>query len=111
MLTTPKNTWEIINNVIRSKKVYPKVSLDDDDENKIEESEIPSKFINYFTSIASKLTSEIPPTRKNIASYLTNRNDHTLILTPIISIEVNTIIDDLKDNGNKVNTIVTSVLV
>ena len=111
MLTTPKKTWEIINNVIRSKKVYPKVSLEDDDENEINESEIPSKFVNYFTSIASKLTAEIPPTRHNAASYLTNRNDHTLILTPISPIEVNTIIDDLKDNGNKVNTIATSVLV
>ena len=111
MLTTPKKKWEIINNVIRSKKVYTKVSLEDDDENEINESEIPSKFVNYFTSIASKLTAEIPPTRHNAASYLTNRNDHTLILTPISPIEVNTIIDDLKDNGNKVNTIATSVLV
>ena len=97
--------------MIRSKKVYTKVSLEDDDENEINESEIPSKFVNYFTSIASKLTAEIPPTRHNAASYLTNRNDHTLILTPISPIEVNTIIDDLKDNGNKVNTIATSVLV
>merc|ERR1739842_6383 len=106
-----KKTWEIINNVIRSTKVYTKGSLEDDDENEINESEIPSKFVNYFTSIASKLTAEIPPTRHNAASNLTNRNDHTLILTPISPIEVNTIIDDLKDNGNKVNTIATSVLV
>ena len=97
--------------MIRSKKVYPKVSLDDDDENEIKESEIPSKFVNYFTSIASKLTSEIPPTRQNSASYLTNINNHTLILAHISPNKVSIIIDDLNDNGNKVNTIATSILV
>ena len=32
-------------------------------------------------------------------------------MTPVCPIEVNTIIDNLKDNGMKVNTIATSVLV
>ena len=32
-------------------------------------------------------------------------------MTPICPIEVNTVIDDLKNNGNKVNTISTTVLV
>ena len=106
-----KKTWEVINSVIKSKKEYPKVKLTDEEENYIVETEIPNKFINYFTNIASKLSSEIQPTQHNASSYLPNRIDHTLILTPICPNEVISVIDDLKDNGNKVNTIATSVLV
>ena len=106
-----KKTWEVINSVIKSKKEYPKVKLTDEEDNYIVETEIPNKFINYFTNIASKLSSEIQPTQHNASSYLPNRIDHTLILTPICPNEVISVIDDLKDNGNKVNTIATSVLV
>ena len=106
-----KKTWEVINSVIKSKKEYPKVKLTDEEDNYIVETEIQNKFINYFTKIASKLSSEIQPTQHNASSYLPNRIDHTLILTPICPNEVISVIDDLKDNGNKVNTIATSVLV
>lgn len=60
--------WEDINSVIRSKKVYSKETLTDDEKKDIDESELPSKFINYFTSNARQLTSEIPPTQLNVAS-------------------------------------------
>ena len=55
-----KKTWEVINSVIRTKKAYPKVSLTDDDDNDITDSEIPNRYIDYYTNIASQLTYNIP---------------------------------------------------
>ena len=48
-----------------------------------------------------------------MTSYLKRKNSvqHTFFIAPIDQKEVNTVIRDLKDNGNKVNTIATSVLV
>ena len=106
-----KKTWEIINSAIRSKKVYSKISLTDDDNNEITEGEIPNKYIDYYTSIASQLTSNISPTQHDAASYLQNRITHDFTMSPISPNEVISIIDDLKDNGNKINTIATTVLV
>ena len=106
-----KKTWEIINSAIRSKKVYSKISLTDDDNNEITEGEIPNKYIDYYTNIASQLTSNIPPTQHDAASYLQNKIMHDFTMSPISPIEVISVIDDLKDNGNKVNTISTTVLV
>ena len=55
-----KKTWEVINNVIRPKRARPKIILSDEEGNKYSENEIPSKFIDYYTSIADKLTAKIP---------------------------------------------------
>ena len=106
-----KKTWEVINSVIRSKRVKSKVSLTDEDGNYHEEHTIPSKFIEHFSSIPNKLASKIPPTQKNAASYLNNRVQQSFFISPIIPTDINPIIVDLKDNGNNVNTVATSVLV
>ena len=106
-----KKTWEVINSVIRTKKAQPKISLTDDDNNDILDSEIPNKYIDYYTNIASQLTSNIPPTQRDAASYLQERVTQNFTMTPICPNEVNTVIEDLKNNGNKVNTISSTVLV
>ena len=106
-----KKTWETINRVIRSKKVHAKTFLVDDDNNNVEETDIPNKFIDYYSNISNSLINNIPSTQRNAASYLQNRIDKTFKMTPICPIEVSTIIDNLKDNGNNVNIIATSVLV
>merc|ERR1712120_51872 len=49
--------------------------------------------------------------QRDAASYLQDRITQNFTMTPICPIEVNTVIDDLKNNGNKVNTISTTVLV
>ena len=49
-----KKTWEVINSIIRQKKAYPKVILNDVDGNEQDESKVPNQFTNYFTSIAEK---------------------------------------------------------
>ena len=107
-----KKTWEVINNVIRTKSsTRPKIILSDDEGNKYSENEIPSKFLDYYTSIADKLTAEIPTSQSDAASYLTNRMELDFQMSPISPIEVDTIIDEMKNNGKNPNTISTTVLV
>ena len=106
-----KKTWDLINSVIKSKKNISKVSLSDEDGNYLNESTIPSKFVDHYTSIASQLTSKIPPSRADASTYLSNRVQQSFFLTPITTNEVSSVIDDLKNKGNKVNSVATSVLV
>jgi len=87
------------------------VSLTDDEDNDIIDSEIPNRYIDYYTNIVSQLTSNIPQTQRDAASYLQDRITQNFTMAPICPIAVNTVIDDLKNNGNKVNTISTTVLV
>ena len=42
---------------------------------------------------------------------LLNRIGHDFQMSPISPVEVDTVIENLKDNGNKPNNIVTSVLI
>ena len=54
-----KKTWGTINERIRKRKLHNKISLIEND-SIINETEIPNKFCDYFTSIAEKLVSDIP---------------------------------------------------
>ena len=45
-----KKTCEFINSAIRSKGPYSKISVTDDDNNNIIESEIPNKYMDYYAS-------------------------------------------------------------
>ena len=84
--------------------------MSDDDGNYHETHTIPRKLIEHF-SIPNQLASKIPPTQKNAASYLNKRVQQSCFISPIIPSDINPIIADLKDNGNNVNTVSTSVLV
>ena len=79
------------------------MTLNDEDSNNQDESKIINHFINHFTSIAEQLSSKIPHTQRDAKSYLNNRVQLTFFLTPITPNEINTVINDLKDNCNKVN--------
>ena len=105
-----KKTWETINSVIKSKIIRTKLSLTDDDGKKHNDSEIPDTFIDYFTNIAQKLSSQLPQSQSTAASFLKNRIHKTFVLSPTSPIEVDTIIDDLKSNDHNVNSISTTVL-
>ena len=106
-----KKTWEVINSVIKSKKATTNVLITDEHGTYYEEPKIPSEFIDHITSITDKLTSNIPPALHNADHYLKNRVNQSFRAYQIEPREVNSIIDDLKDNGNKVNCIATSALV
>ena len=106
-----KKTWEVINSVIKSKKNNnSKVFLSDDDGNYCDDSKTPSEFIQHFASIPQQLASKIPPTERIASSYLNDRVQQSFFMSPITPEEINLIIADLNDNGNKVNSVATSVL-
>ena len=105
-----KKTWGVINDFIKSKATSRNVSITDENGNKYADNEIPNKFIEYYTSIADELTAEIPHNDCNASSYLGSRSGQFFQMSPISPIEVETVIENLKDNGNNPNNIATSVL-
>ena len=105
-----KKTWGTINETIRKRKLNRKIALMEDDEI-IDETVIPDKFCNYFTSIAEKLVNDIPPGQSNPASFLRNRNNNSFFMSPIISNEITNAINDLKDNGCGLYKLSSKVLI
>ena len=93
------------------KKVRSSISLTDDDGLSIDESQIPSKFIDHYTTIAQKLACKVPDTPTDYTSHLKDKIEKTFALFPVIPNEINPTIDNLKDNGRTANSIATSVLI
>ena len=87
-----------------------KISLLEDD-NIINESSIPNKFCNYFTSIAEQLVGDIPMGQANPVSFLQNRNHSSFFLSPVTIIEISNAISDLKDNGCGLYKLSTKLLI
>ena len=105
-----QKTWEVINSVIKSKRVSSKISLTDETDQEYEESSIPSVFIEYYSTIASKLKTNIQPSQQTPDKYLKNKVEQSFFMTPISHKEVEDVINELKPNGNKIHSIATSVL-
>ena len=96
--------------MIKSKKVNSKISLTDETDKEYEESSIPNAFIEYYSTIASKLKTNIQPSQQTPDKYLKNKVEQSFFMTPISHKEVEDVINELKPNGNKVHSIATSVL-
>ena len=61
--------------------------------------DVPNKFINYFINIVDTLISNLPQTDTNASSYLSNRMQNSFFMYPIVKNEIESSINDLKDNG------------
>ncbi len=77
----------------------------------INETLIPNKFCNYFTSIAEQLVSNIPAGQFNPVSFLRNRNVDYFFVSPIICEDIGNAISDLKDNGCGLYKLSTKLLI
>ena len=77
-----KKTWSIINDVLKPKLTNKTVNLIDDQGNNLKEQTVPIKFVDYFTSIAENLTSQLPSSNANPEDYLTNRIPNTFVFLP-----------------------------
>ena len=105
-----KGTWNIINKAIKpNKKTINNISIVENDIS-IDKSQIPNKFIEYFTTKVDKLTSQLPKIDRNPSSFLKNRVPNSFFMTPINEQEVANSINSIKDNGNKINIISSNVL-
>ena len=58
--------------------------------------DVAQAFNNYFTNIAANIDSEIPRTRKSPLDYLGEKCEQTFFLSPTDSVEVQSIISELK---------------
>ena len=105
-----KKTWGTINERIRKRKLHNKISLIEED-NIINDTEIPNRFCNYFTTIADKLVGDIPVGQSNPVSYLRNRIHNSFFISPITVNEIGNAISDLKDNGCGLYKLSTKVLI
>ena len=86
------------------------INLVDDQNKSVAKAEVPTKFVDYFTSIATKLSSELPISESNASSYLTNRIQNSFLYTPSDTSEIMKVITDLKNNGKGIFKIATKVL-
>ena len=105
-----KKTWSIINDVLKPKKANNAINLINEHGNKLQEQNVSTKFVDYFTSIAENLTNQMPNSNSNPEDYLTNRNPNTFVYSPTTDKNVSDVINDLKDNGVGIYKISNSVL-
>ena len=105
-----KETWSIINSALKSKSKDSKVSICDDNGNQVTDSEVPNNFVNYFTTIADKLTSQIPNTQTHFSSYLGNRINNSFFFAPSDSSDILKVIGNLKNSGKGLYAISTDVI-
>ena len=104
-----KKTWQIINKTTKKQKTA-KQTIIYENENKVNIKDVPNKFIDYFSNIANELVSEIPPVEVKPESYLNKINYRSFFMSPIVSKEIESAINNLKDNGSGVYKVSTLVL-
>ena len=104
-----KKTWNIINSTIKKQKTSKKVVICDND-NIINNEDVPHKFINYYSNIANTIVSEIPVVNENFESFLGDANLSSFFMSPIVNHDVENAIEDLKDNGCGIFKFANSVL-
>ena len=105
-----KRTWETINNTIKTNSKISHDIVINVENNEIHKNEVPNEFINYFTNIADKLISELPPSNTNATSYLRDRVHNSFSMSQLVKKEIESAITGLKNNGKGVNKISTLVL-
>ena len=105
-----KETWRTINNVIKPtcnsnndiKIIDNNISVNND--------EIPNAFVEYFTGIAQKLSTQLPTSPNTVSHYLKDRINESFFMSPVMSNEVSNAISVLKNNGKGANIISTITL-
>ena len=105
-----KKTWGTINETIRKKKAYNKITINENN-NIVEQADVPNKFCNYFTTIADEIVSQIPISDVNPESFLKDRELNSFFMIPITNDETEKSIMELKDNGCGLFKFSTKVLI
>ena len=105
-----KKTWSTINSVIRKNKHNANIDIVEDNGSKVPHSDVPNSFVDYFTNIATNLTSQLPNYPMNPTQFLSNRIINSFVFFPANATEIEKIINDLKDNGAGLHKISNSVL-
>ena len=100
-LTNLKKVWQAINSIISNKSKNQSVSSLYINEKKDTSSDpviISNEFNEYFSSIAGLTRNKIPHSTKHFSSFLKNRNNNTLFISPTDEVEVISCISSLNSN-------------
>ena len=91
-----KKVWEGINELISiKKKSVSKISLNINNTLISDPRLLAENFNNYFTTIANKIRTKIPPSSKHFTNYLKNSPRHSFFFTPVTIQEVINVIKSL----------------
>ena len=104
-----RKTWKVINNTTKKQKLSKQTTIFENG-NVIKTEDAPNKFINYFSSIAQALVSEIPTVDVSAGTYLNNSKYSSFFMSPIVSQEVEKAIINLKNNGSGLYKVSSLVL-
>ena len=100
-----KETWRTINSTIKpNSKQNNNIKLKENI-NPVDNKDVPNKLKEFFTSIAEKLTAELPIPQQNASHYLKNRIYHTFLMQPVIINEVLNAVNSLKNNGKSAKNV------
>ena len=98
--TDSKKTWEGIRNIVnisKKTKVVP-IQLKYKNEIKCDNKDMAESFNDFFVNIGNMVEDKIPKGTKNFRTYLKNKNLDNLLLSPVDSIEVDSMISSSKSN-------------
>ena len=105
-----KKTWLTINSVIRKNKHNQNIQILNENKTKVPDSEVPTKFVNYFTNFATKLANQLQSSNIDLLQFLRNPIPNSFVFFPTNHDEIKNVVNDLKDNGMGLNKISNSVL-
>ena len=95
-----KKSWRILKDVINKKKVSSSCSkFTVNGENTTDKMKITNGFNKYFVNIGPTLAKDIPQDNKSSTTYMENRVFESMVITPVIREEVQSIIKNLKDSS------------
>ena len=102
-----KETWRIVNKILRKPKNKPSlITLTDSCGNIVDDRQkISNMFCDHFSSIANKLDSQIPYSNKNPVDYLPEPNNVTFDPSPATPKEVENLIMSLKNKQCYIDSI------
>ena len=116
-MKTKKNSralWQVINEIIYSKKAYKTNSpspLLVDNKTITNIPQMAEHFNQYFTSIGKNLQKRIPPTKRQSSDYLKDSNQNSFFIQPTTAEEVKNIIMTLMSSkSTEPNSIPTFLL-
>ena len=83
MQNNAKNTWKIINSVLKHNPSSKIAGININVQSIINPNQLAEHFNKYFTNIGPNLANQIPKCDSHYDEYLNNRNPHTIFVAPV----------------------------
>ena len=91
-----KNTWRLINNLLGKQRKSDCKKLKIDGKEIYEPQALANHFNNHFSTIASKLMDELPPSEAKYSEYLKPSSRSTMFVWPTCPMEISNILHSMK---------------